>query len=226
MSATIRPRKGSPVVVENAAGKIKIYATGSAYTLSWTAGGERRREKRATLEAARDRAREILADLRSGTAHVRSFTIQQTAAIDQVRARAATRITPTQPLLNPEDREAAAKTFSGFFPPRRGFRIGDTHVRREDGVTGVCTGHYLWTYTDGLKVRAQGRQVTIMHGSTPRHTATLVMLGGTWSAAPAPATTGDRRQQERAVAEAAMAVVQAEDRLAEAMAAVGTDGRL
>jgi len=82
MSATTRPRKGSPVVIENAAGKVKIYATGAAYTLSWTAGGERRREKRATLEAARERARGILGDLRSGAGHVRSFTIQQTAAID------------------------------------------------------------------------------------------------------------------------------------------------
>ncbi|MEY3480137.1 MAG: hypothetical protein RIQ71_912, partial [Verrucomicrobiota bacterium] len=70
-SATKRPRKGSPIVVENAAGKITIYATGSAYTLAWTAGGERHREKRATLDDAHDRARKILADLRAGTAHVR-----------------------------------------------------------------------------------------------------------------------------------------------------------
>jgi len=81
-SATKRPRKGSPIVVENAAGKITIYATGAAYTLAWTAGGERHREKRATLDDAYDRARKILADLRAGTAHVRSFTIQQTATID------------------------------------------------------------------------------------------------------------------------------------------------
>ena len=183
----------------------------------------------------------------------RASAAQQTAAMDQVRARAATRITPTQPLLNPEAREAAAKTFSGFFPPRRGFRIGDTHVRREDGVSGVCTGHYLWTYADGLKVRAQGRQVVIMYGSTPRHRATLVMLGGTWNPEPVARdqqqsqpqhdwamvarevreaedlmeaaaisnVISARARQERdwAVVEAARAVVQAEDRLTEAMTA-------
>ena len=81
-SATKRPRKGSPIVVENAAGKITIYATGTDYTLAWTAGGERRREKRRTLEDAHDRARKILADLRAGSGHLRSFTIQQTARID------------------------------------------------------------------------------------------------------------------------------------------------
>lgn len=81
-SGTKRPRKGSPIVVENAAGKVVIYATGASYTLVWTGGGERRREKRSTLEAAHERARKILADLRAGTAHVRSFTIQQTASID------------------------------------------------------------------------------------------------------------------------------------------------
>jgi integrase len=81
-NATKRPRRGSPVVVENAAGKVSIYATGLAYTLVWTAGGQRRREKRSTLVAAYGRARKILADLRTGTAHVRSFTIQQTATID------------------------------------------------------------------------------------------------------------------------------------------------
>ena len=81
-SATKHPRKGSPVVVENAAGKVSIYATGGAYTLVWTAGGERRREKRVTLQSAHARARSILADMRTGTAHVRSFTIQQTATID------------------------------------------------------------------------------------------------------------------------------------------------
>ena len=83
-SATKRPRKGSPIVVENASGKITIYATGTDYTLAWTAGGERRREKRRTLDDAHDRARKILADLRAGSGHLRSFTIQQTASDDDI----------------------------------------------------------------------------------------------------------------------------------------------
>lgn len=82
-NATRRMRRGSSVMVENAAGKITIYATGSAEALVRTDGGQPRREKRAACEATRQRrARQILADLRTGTVHLRRFTIQQSATID------------------------------------------------------------------------------------------------------------------------------------------------
>lgn len=63
-------------------GKVKIYLTGTSFTLSWYAGKQRKREKRKSLEDARSRAAEINRDLDAGSGHVRSFTIQETATIE------------------------------------------------------------------------------------------------------------------------------------------------
>ncbi len=63
-------------------GKVKIYLTGTSFTLSWYAGKQRKREKRKSLEDARARAAEINRDLDAGSGHVRSFTIQETATIE------------------------------------------------------------------------------------------------------------------------------------------------
>ena len=73
-----RPKKSKSVTC----GKVKIYLTGTSFTLSWYGGKERRREKRKTIEDARARADEINRDLDSGSGHVRSFTIQETATIE------------------------------------------------------------------------------------------------------------------------------------------------
>jgi len=78
MKKTAIPKAGKPVTL----GSVKLYSTGSAFTLAWYAGGERKREKRNTLDSAQARAREINADLSNGSAHVRSFTAKQSAVID------------------------------------------------------------------------------------------------------------------------------------------------
>ena len=72
------PKKGKSVII----GKVTTYLTGKHYTLSWYAGEERKREMRTTLEDAYARAEEINRDLEAGSGHVRSFTIQETATIE------------------------------------------------------------------------------------------------------------------------------------------------
>jgi integrase len=72
------PKKSKPV----ACGRVKIYLTGNSFTLSWYADEDRKREKRATMEEARARAEEINRDLEAGRGHVRSFTIQETATVE------------------------------------------------------------------------------------------------------------------------------------------------
>lgn len=72
------PKKSKPTTI----GKVKTYLTGNAFTLSWYADGERKREKRATLESAKARAEEINRDLDAGRGHVRSFTTTETAVIN------------------------------------------------------------------------------------------------------------------------------------------------
>lgn len=73
-----RPKKGKSVII----GKVKTYLTGKHFTLSWYAGEERKREMRTTLEAAYARADEINRDLDAGSGHIRSFTIQESATIE------------------------------------------------------------------------------------------------------------------------------------------------
>lgn len=73
-----KPKKGAPVIF----GKVKTYLTGNQFILSWYADGERRREKRSTFEAAKERAAEINRDLDAGRGHVRSFTTTETAVLN------------------------------------------------------------------------------------------------------------------------------------------------
>jgi integrase len=72
------PKKGKPISL----GKVKTYLTGNAFTLSWYADGERKREMRSTLEDALSRAKEINKDLDAGRGHVKSFTATETALLN------------------------------------------------------------------------------------------------------------------------------------------------
>ena len=72
------PKKGKPIIL----GKVKTYLTGNAFTLSWYADGERKREMRSTLEDALSRAKEINKDLDAGRGHVKSFTATETALLN------------------------------------------------------------------------------------------------------------------------------------------------
>jgi hypothetical protein len=72
------PKKGKPIIL----GKVKTYLTGNAFTLSWYADGERKREMRSTLEDAMSRAKEINKDLDAGRGHVKSFTTTETALLN------------------------------------------------------------------------------------------------------------------------------------------------
>ena len=82
MKKPTKARKGKPTAITTHAGEVKIYATGNQFTLGWYAGGERKREKRATFADAEIRAGEILSDLKTGSGHVRSFNAKQSAVID------------------------------------------------------------------------------------------------------------------------------------------------
>jgi integrase len=80
-----KPRKTGPVAtITGPAGEVKIYRTGPAFTLSYYVGLERKREKRATLEDAKDRAQKILTDHRSGRQHVRAVTAREAEVLNQV----------------------------------------------------------------------------------------------------------------------------------------------
>lgn len=82
MKKPTTPKKGKPTIIKTHAGEVKIYATGDQFMLAWYAGGERKREKRSTFADAEARAGEILGDLKTGSAHVRSFNAKQSAVID------------------------------------------------------------------------------------------------------------------------------------------------
>jgi integrase len=82
--STKAPKPGKPSRIQSASGAVTVYATGETFTLSWQAGGMRKREKRTSWPAAQTRANEILSDLDTGTAHVRSFTAKEAALIESV----------------------------------------------------------------------------------------------------------------------------------------------
>jgi integrase len=82
MKKLTAPKTGKPTNITGKSGTVTIYKTGAAFTLAWRAAGERKREKRKDWESAQARANEILSDLGSGTAHVRSFTAQESAVVD------------------------------------------------------------------------------------------------------------------------------------------------
>jgi integrase len=82
MKAPQAPKQGKPTKITGKAGFVTIYATGTAFTLAYVSGGERKREKRNEWPTALERAREILEDLNTGAAHVRSFTAKEAALVE------------------------------------------------------------------------------------------------------------------------------------------------
>jgi integrase len=82
MKPSIAPKTGKPTPITGKAGTVTVYKTGTAFTLAWMAGGERKREKRKDWTNAQARAKEILADLGTGAAHIRSFTAKESAVVD------------------------------------------------------------------------------------------------------------------------------------------------
>jgi len=61
------------------------------------------------------------------------------------------------PTYKPEDAvRNAVKVFHGHTPPKRRARVGDIHSRK-DRVRGMCIGWKLWAYSDGTRLRLEGK---------------------------------------------------------------------
>lgn len=93
--------KGPVEVVESKGVKIPIYSSPyrgtRSYLLAYYSNGERKRERAATLEAGRKRAKELIEELSNGVAHVGTFTPKQVASINEaVSILQPTRITLTE----------------------------------------------------------------------------------------------------------------------------------
>jgi integrase len=77
-------RKGPLEVVEGKNARIPIYDAGEGRViLAYYAEGKRKLVKCQSLQAGKARAREIIEKLTTGNAHVESFTVRQTAAINE-----------------------------------------------------------------------------------------------------------------------------------------------
>ena len=52
----------------------------------------------------------------------------------------------------------AIKVFTGYYPPKRGSRVGDMHVTAP--AKGICIGFHLWQYDNGVRLHLEsGRWV-------------------------------------------------------------------
>ena len=103
MSSKVSKKKRGPVeIIEGKGIKIPIYDSpirgGSSFQLAFYKEGKRDRERTATIEAARKRAKELIEELASGKAHAGiTFTAAQAAVIhDAVATLKPLNVTLTQ----------------------------------------------------------------------------------------------------------------------------------
>ncbi len=87
-SITLNPTesgRGPAAIVEGKGIKIPIYSSPrrneESYLLAYYAEGQRKRERVGNLDDAQRRAKQLIAELAEGKAHVATFTLKQTAAI-------------------------------------------------------------------------------------------------------------------------------------------------
>jgi integrase len=77
--------RGPAAIVEGKGVKIPIYSSPrrneESYLLAYYAEGQRKRERVGNLDDAKRRAKQLIAELAEGKAHVATFTLKQTAAI-------------------------------------------------------------------------------------------------------------------------------------------------
>jgi len=85
-------------IVEGKNARIPIYDAGDGKViLTYYAEGKRKLVKCQSLQAGRARAKEIIGELATGNAHVESFTVRQTAAINEaIEILQPTRVTLTE----------------------------------------------------------------------------------------------------------------------------------
>lgn len=101
MSSRAKKQRGPVEIIEAKGIKIPIYYSPirgvDSYQLSFYKAGKRDRERVASVEAARTRAKELIEELADGTAHVAAFTPKQTAAINEaVEILQPTRVSVTE----------------------------------------------------------------------------------------------------------------------------------
>lgn len=91
-------QKGPLVVIEGKNARSPIYDVGEGKViLAYYAEGKRKLVKCRSLEAGKARAKEIIEKLTTGNAHVQSFTVRQTAAINEaIEILQPTRVTLTE----------------------------------------------------------------------------------------------------------------------------------
>jgi hypothetical protein len=56
----------------------------------------------------------------------------------------------------PNSPNYSVKLFRGYTPPKRRARVGDIH-QKIDGVRGMCVGWNLWAYSNGTRLRLDGK---------------------------------------------------------------------
>lgn len=101
MSSRAKKQRGPIEIIEAKGIKIPIYYSPirgvDSYQISFYKAGKRDRERVASVEAARTRAKELIEELADGTAHVAAFTPKQTAAINEaVEILQPTRVSVTE----------------------------------------------------------------------------------------------------------------------------------
>jgi hypothetical protein len=101
MSSRAKKQRGPVEIIDAKGIKIPVYFSPirgvDSYQLSFYKAGKRNRERVASLEAARTRAKELIEELADGTAHVAAFTPKQTASINEaVEILQPTRVSLTE----------------------------------------------------------------------------------------------------------------------------------
>jgi hypothetical protein len=114
--------------------------------------------------AASESMKAVREDFKGSVVYRLGTTLQSALSSDKIAAAAvaaaasaavaAAAIAATEPY--------GVKVFRGFTPPKRGARVGDIYKRGT--LTARCTGHHLWTYTDGSMMRWDSKQRNWMKG--------------------------------------------------------------
>lgn len=97
--------------------------------------------------AASESMKAVREDFKGSVVYRLGTTLQSALSTDKIAA-------PAEPY--------GVKVFRGFTPPKRGARVGDIYKRGT--LTARCTGHHLWTYTDGSMMRWDSKQRNWMKG--------------------------------------------------------------
>lgn len=82
MNTTKKTKAGPMKIVRGPSGEVKIYKAADAFTIVYYVGTDRHRERRTKLDDAIERAKEILADHRTGAQHVRQLSAREIAVVD------------------------------------------------------------------------------------------------------------------------------------------------